>query len=155
MITSSASPISKPKAARAALACLVLLVAAFTFGAAHGSAEDASREDGVAQLRARFERLVRSEGAVHAEGAIEQARRALERAEGARDDPGERMRARETAHAAIVLGERQVHLRELQAELIATQQRLTAVRERAAAQRRVLEALLKERASLARGGGER
>jgi hypothetical protein len=41
----------------------------------------------------------------------------------------------------------------MQAELIATQRRLTAVRERATAQRRVLEALMKERAALARAEG--
>jgi hypothetical protein len=36
--------------------------------------------------------------------------------------------------------------------LFATQRRLTAIRERAQAQRRVLEALMRERASLARQG---
>jgi hypothetical protein len=51
-----------------------------------------------------------------------------------------------------VLAERQLHRREIQSELIATQRRVTAIRERAAAQRRVLEALMKERASLARAG---
>lgn len=155
MTTSSASPISKPKAAPAVFAGLALLAAAFTFGAAHGSAEGAGREDQVAQLRSRFQRLAARESAPNVEGPIDQARRALELADGAADDPEKQARALETAHAAIVLGERRLQLREVQAELIATQQRLTVVRERAAAQRRVLEALLRERASLAGGGAER
>jgi len=86
------------------------------------------------------------------EGAIEQARQALEVAEGTGGDPAAKERAAETAEAAMVLAERQLHRREIQGELIATQRRVTAIRERAAAQRRVLEALMKERASLARAG---
>ena len=154
MITSSASPTSEPIAVRAVLACVILLTAAFAFGAARTSAEGAVPAEDIVQLRARFERLSTGEGAANAEGAIEQARRALDLAKGSADDPEKRERARETAHAAIVLGERQLHLRAVQAELIATQRRLTTVRERAGAQRRVLEALMRERASLARGGGE-
>ncbi len=50
----------------------------------------------------------------------------------------------------MVLAERQLERRRIQAELIATQRRLTSIRERANAQRRVLEALMKERAALAR-----
>jgi hypothetical protein len=52
----------------------------------------------------------------------------------------------------MVLAERQLERRKAQAGLFATQRRLTATRERANAQRRVLEALMRDRASLARGG---
>jgi hypothetical protein len=75
----------------------------------------------------------------------------LARAETATEDE-EEARIRGIARAAMELAERQLHRREIQAELIATQRRLTATRERAAAQRRVLEALMKERASLSRAG---
>ena len=55
----------------------------------------------------------------------------------------------------MVLAERQLERRKAQAELFATQRRLTATRERANAQRRALEALMMDRASLARGGAQR
>ena len=129
----------------------MILGAGVFAGAATGLAEGASRADETALLRARFERLSQRDEARYAEGAIGQAGRALARAESA-DDEAEKARARETARAALGLAERQLHRHEVQAELIATQRRLTAIRERAGAQRRVLEALLKERASLARGG---
>ena len=108
-------------------------------------------EDQAPALRARLNRLSDRSDAAHAEAAIEQARRALQRADDATDQ-GAKARALETARAAMVLGERRLHLREVRAELIATQRRLTGIRERAASQRRVLEALMKERASLARAG---
>jgi len=62
------------------------------------------------------------------------------------------LRAQHIARAAMVLAERQLERRKAQAGLFATQRRLTATRERANAQRRVLEALMRDRASLARGG---
>jgi hypothetical protein len=62
------------------------------------------------------------------------------------------LRAQQIARAAMVLAERQLARRNAQAELFATQRRLTATRERANAQRRALEALMRERASLARSG---
>lgn len=99
-----------------------------------------------------MERLTARQDAAYVDGAIEQARQALKVAEGSGADAGAKERAGETAQAAIVLAERQLHRREIQSELIATQRRVTAIRERAAAQRRVLEALMKERASLARPG---
>jgi hypothetical protein len=154
VITSSASPISKARPAGAGLASLVILGLVLAFPAASGSAEGTVQADELGQLRARLERLSGREGAVYAEGAIEHARDALARVERATDDPQAQARARETARAAMALGERQLHLREVQAELIATQRRLTSIRERADAQRRVLEALMKERALLARGGGQ-
>jgi len=106
----------------------------------------------MARLRTRLERVTAKDDATYAEGAIQQARRALGVAKTAGSDSEEEERALQTAQAAMVLAERQLHLRETQAELIATQRRLTATRERAVAQRRVLEALMRERASLARGG---
>jgi hypothetical protein len=127
-------------------------VALVALVAARGSAEGSPPPEQVAQLRARFDRLTARQDATAVEGAIEQARQALEVAEHTGGDPGAKERAGETAHAAIVLAERQLHRREIQSELIATQRRVTAIRERAAAQRRVLEALMKERASLARAG---
>ena len=150
MTTSSASRISKPRTARSALACLIVLGAAFALIAAPSSAEEPAPE--AAQLRARLERLTARDDARYAEGAIEQARSALEVAEAAGTDPEKAARIRQTAQAAVVLAERRLHRREIQAELIATQRRVTATRERAAAQRRVLEALMRERASLAQGG---
>jgi septal ring factor EnvC (AmiA/AmiB activator) len=50
-----------------------------------------------------------------------------------------------------VLASRQLDLHQSEAELVAARERLDAIRARATAQRRVLEALLEERASLARG----
>jgi len=131
---------------------VILLVASVALVAPRGSADGAPPAPQVAQLRARFERLNARQGAAYVEGAIEQARQALEVAEGTGGDPAAKERAAETAEAAMVLAERQLHRREIQGELIATQRRVTAIRERAAAQRRVLEALMKERASLARAG---
>ena len=64
-------------------------------------------------------------------------------------------RSQQIAQAAMVLAERQLERRKAQAELFATQRRLTATRERANAQRRALEALMMDRASLARGGAQR
>jgi hypothetical protein len=150
--TSFASRISELGALRATLVCLIPLVATLLLDAPRGSAEEAAPAEQAAQLRLRFERLTAREDAVYVEGAIEQARQALEVAESADGEPERRERAIETARAALVLGERQLHRREVQSELIATQRRLTAIRERAAAQRRVLEALMRERASLARAG---
>jgi hypothetical protein len=129
---------------------LIVLGAAFALIAAPSSAEEPAPE--AAQLRARLERLTARDDARYAEGAIEQARSALEVAEAAGTDPEKAARIRQTAQAAVVLAERRLHRREIQAELIATQRRVTATRERAAAQRRVLEALMRERASLAQGG---
>jgi hypothetical protein len=151
VITSSAFRISEPRAARATLACLIVLGAVLWLSAATGSAEGVAPAEETAQLLARFERLSARDDAAYAQGAIDQARRALARAETATEDE-EEARIRGIARAAMELAERQLHRREIQAELIATQRRLTATRERAAAQRRVLEALMKERASLSRAG---
>ena len=135
-----------------ALTCLILLVTWVALVAARSSAEGAAPATQAAQLRARLERLTARQDAAYVDGAIEQARQALKVAEGSGADAGAKERAGETAQAAIVLAERQLHRREIQSELITTQRRVTAIRERAAAQRRVLEALMKERASLARPG---
>ena len=55
----------------------------------------------------------------------------------------------------MVLAERQLERRNAQGQLFATQRRLTATRDRAHAQRRALEALMRDRASLARTGESR
>jgi hypothetical protein len=113
-------------------------------------ADDQPSVDDAARLQARLRRLEDREDAQYAQGAIGQARDALSRASRATDDAGASSRAREIARAAVVLAERQLDRRKVQTELIETQRRLTANKERAKAQRRVLEALMKERATLAR-----
>lgn len=55
----------------------------------------------------------------------------------------------------MVLAERQLERRNVQEQLFATQRRLTATHDRARAQRRALEALMRDRASLARTGESR
>jgi hypothetical protein len=122
------------------------------FAAAPLTAEQPPRVTQTAELRARLERLVARDDAKYAEGPIEQARLALDRASEPGQDPGVSARSQEIAHAALVLAERQLDRRRTQLSLFATQRRLTAIRERAQAQRRVLEALMRERASLARQG---
>jgi len=82
--------------------------------------------------------------------AIEQARRSLSRAGQPAEDSGAAARSVEIGRAALVLAERQLERRRTQEALFETQRRLTATKERAASQRRVLEALLRERAALAR-----
>ena len=125
---------------------------AIGLGVSTGMADDQPSMDDAARLQARLRRLEVREDAQFAQGAIEQARDALRRASEAADadDPGAASRSREIARAAIVLAERQLDRRKVQTELIETQRRLTATKERAKAQRRVLEALLQERAALAR-----
>jgi hypothetical protein len=91
---------------------------------------------------------------MYAKGALEQARRALQASSGSLEDAEAVSRMQHIARAAMVLAERQLARRRAQAELFATQRRLTATRERATAQRRALEALMRDRASLARGGAQ-
>ena len=76
----------------------------------------------------------------------------MQTASGPIEDANAVLRAQQIARAAMVLAERQLERRKAQAGLFATQRRLTATRERANAQRRALEALMRDRASLARGG---
>ena len=101
-------------------------------------------------LEARLERLSARDDSKYAMGAIEQARRSLARASTPDQDPAVAARSTEIARAALVLAERQLERRKTQEALFETQRRLTATKERAESQRRVLEALLRERASLAR-----
>jgi hypothetical protein len=105
-----------------------------------------------AQLQERLGRLEAREDAKYAKGALEQARRSLLGATGNQEDAGAVLRNQRIARAAMVLAERQLERRSVQAALFATQRRLTATRERANAQRRALEALMRDRASLARDG---
>jgi len=126
-----------------ALACL----ASAGRGRAEGSAEAET-----ASLRVRLSHLEARDDAEYATGALQQATRALRVASGPATQPAAASRARDIAKAALVLAGRELAYRESQTELLDAQNRLEATRERADAQRRVLEALLKERASLARSG---
>ena len=150
MTTSSASRTSERTWTRGFAAYLLTIALAASFGS-RGTADDTEAETQAAQLQARLDRLVDRDDAKHASYAIEQARHAMGAASNA-DDPDAKRRAHEIARAAMVLGERELERRAIQEELLATQKRLTATRERALAQRRVLEALMRERASLAHEG---
>ena len=103
-----------------------------------------------AQLQRRLGDLEGREDAKYAKGALQQARRALEAVSGPIEDPSAAARAQEIADAAMVLADRQLARRRSQAAFFQTQRRLSTVRDRANAQRRVLEALMRDRASLAR-----
>lgn len=120
--------------------------------AASGLADSVSDESQIAALVRRLNQLQARDDAKYAKGALEQARLALLRASTSPEDVNAASRARRIADAALVLAGRQLARRKSQAELFATQRRLTAIRERANAQRRVLEALMRDRASLARSG---
>ncbi len=116
---------------------------------ADSSGQPDDRTD-AATLRAALERLESLEDAVYAEGALTRARNALLAADRSAQDSLVAERSLRVARAAIVLAERKIDLRRTQVVIIETQRRLTATRARAEAQRRALEALMKERASLAR-----
>lgn len=155
--TSCASRTNEPRPARLALAGLVFLGLLGLLPASTGIAEavvDKSEQANAsyARLRERLQALDAREDAKFAKGAIEQARRALHRAEQPGADPDAVARALKIADAAMVLADRQLARRWSQAELFATQGRLNGVRERANAQRRALEALMRERAAVAREG---
>ncbi|MBT8451756.1 MAG: hypothetical protein KJO40_07320 [Deltaproteobacteria bacterium] len=117
-----------------------------------GLAEGVGPQARASELEHRLAELETRDDAKYAKGALEQARRALRRASSSPEGSGAAARARRIADAALVLADRQLARRRAQAELLITQRRLNAVRERAKAQRRVLEVLMSDRASLARGG---
>ena len=117
-----------------------------------GVAVEPEAQAQVSQLERRLSRLLSRDDAKYATGAIERARHFMQRASDPNEDPSAAARARQIATAAMTLAERQLERRSSQAELFATQRRLATTRERANAQRRVLEALMRERASLARAG---
>jgi hypothetical protein len=155
--TSCASRTNEPRPGRVVLAGLVFLGLVCLLPTSPGIAETsvANSEQASAsnaRLRERLQALDAREDAKFAKGAIEQARRALHRAEQPGADPDAVARARKIAEAAMVLADRQLARRWSQAELFATQGRLNGVRERANAQRRALEALMRERAAIAREG---
>jgi hypothetical protein len=129
---------------------LALVLTLLVVGAGVSGAQDTGR---ATALKARLDEVAAEEDAPQAGTAIDRARTALQQA-AASDSEDEASRQLEIAHAAIVLAERQLALRSVRTELIETQRRITVTRERAAAQRRVLDALLKERAALARTGEE-
>lgn len=118
-------------------------------GDSRGVDKDAIRARTV-QLQRRLGDLEAREDANHAKGVLAQAKHALEAASGPIEDPLATRRAQQIAEAAMVLAGRQLALRRSRAALLETQQRLDIVRERAKAQRRVLETLMRERAELAR-----
>jgi len=120
--------------------------------ATSGLADAVKPESQTAELEHRLGQLEARDDAKYAKGALEQARRAILRASSSPEDPNAASRARRIADAALVLADRQLARRKAQAELFATQRRLSSIRERANAQRRVLEALMRDRASLARSG---
>lgn len=84
-----------------------------------------------------------------ASGAVQQATTAIARAR----EPGAKLdtvqRAQSIAEASLVLAERQMARQQAAAALLAAEERVANTRERANAQRRVLEALMRERATLA------
>jgi len=130
----------------------IVLGLACALPASSGLANEASASAQTVELRNRLTQLEARNDAKYAKGALEQARRALSAASHDAEHPSTASRARKIAEAAMVLADRQLAHRRAQAELFATQRRLSSSRERANAQRRVLEALMKDRASLAREG---
>ena len=151
-ITSFASRINESSAARFVCAGFILLGLVCALPVRSGLADSVGPESQTAHLERRLEQLDARDDAKYAKGALEQARRALLRASTSPEDGNAASRARRIADAALVLAGRQLARRKAQAELFATQRRLTAIRERANAQRRALEALMRDRASLARSG---
>ncbi|MFW2388991.1 MAG: hypothetical protein ACN4G0_11680 [Polyangiales bacterium] len=149
-ITSFVSRINEQRSRRVVCAALVSLGLACVLPASIGVAEGAESESAHEQLRSRLQALDAREDAKFAKGSIEQARRALERASAPGADPQAVARAQKIAESAMVLADRQLARRRSQAELFATQGRLNSIRERAQAQRRALEALLRERARVAK-----
>jgi hypothetical protein len=119
-------------------------------GAALNVSADGGLHVRTTQLQRRLGDLEAREDAKYAKGALQQARRALDSASGPIEDPLAVARAQGIADAAMVLAGRQLARRRSQAALFETQRRLSSVRDRANAQRRVLEALMRERAELAR-----
>jgi hypothetical protein len=150
--TSFTSRINESIRARFACAGFILLALVSALPAASGLADAVNSESQAADLAYRLGELEARDDAKYAKGALEQARRAMLRASSLPEDPNAGARARGIADAALVLADRQLARRKAQAELFATQRRLSAIRERANAQRRVLEALMRDRASLTRNG---
>lgn len=131
-------------------ATLLGLVLASLVSLGSGRADDASVPNEAASLRTRLSQLEARQDAAYARGALDQAAGALRTAADPATEPGAAARAQNIARAALVLAGRQLDLHQSDTKLVAAQRRLDAIRDRAAAQRRVLEALLKERASLVR-----
>jgi hypothetical protein len=104
-----------------------------------------------AQLQDQLGRLEARDDSKDARAALEQARRALQAATGPTEDAATMLRAQQIARAAMTLAGRQLERRKAQTRLIEAQRRLTLIQERANSQRRALEALMRDRASAARG----
>ena len=139
--------------ARSTCAGFILLGLVGALPASSAFADAVPPESPSAQLEHRLGQLEARDDAKYAKGALEQARRAMLRASSSPEDPNAAARARrDCALRPWCLADRQLARRKAQAELFATQRRLSSIRERANAQRRVLEALMRDRASLARSG---
>lgn len=102
-----------------------------------------------AQLERWLSEVSRSDDGKVASGAIRQARSAIDAASKEGAGAAEIGRAQSIAEAALVLAERRVALRGAVNALAAAEERVANIKERADAQRRVLEALMRERATLA------
>lgn len=135
---------------RVALKALILVGVACAFCPSSGLAGEATSSSEAVRLQTRLARLEARDDAIHAKGALEQARRALQSASDAVGDDERVSRAEGIARAAMVLAERQLERRRSQDDLATTQARLRAIREQADAQRRALETLMRDRASIAR-----
>jgi hypothetical protein len=129
---------------------LVLLGIASASFASSALADQAASSVETAQLQTRLALLEAREDATYAKGALEQARRALKTASVSVGNEDRVSRAEGIARAAMALAERQLESRRSQGDLAAAQARLSAIREQASAQRRALEALMRDRAVLAR-----
>ncbi len=149
-ITSCTSIINEHRRVRILRAGLLGLTILSFLVARPGRADEVEAHDPLSQLRARVAELETSEGAANAQGALDQARRAIRVAADPTVDVPVASRARQIARAAVVLASRQIDRSRAQQEILSAQQRLEEIRDRAEAQRRVLDALLRERALLAR-----
>ncbi len=127
-------------------ALLFVIAGASPFGSAA-----VANESEAARLQQRLEGVQARADAKYAKGALEQARQALAMSEQRQGEAA--LSAQHIAEAALVLAERQLARREAQEAFFAAYRRVQDLEGRAKAQRRALEALLKERARIARARG--
>lgn len=142
--TSCASRFSETLQRRAVAGVVAALALVFAFAVcpALGAAEPG--DSTLERLQARLTHLQAKPGAHHVAGALEQARTALE---SARETEGvTAAAAASVAEAALALADRQLERRLSRMRLAEAERRLAQIEQRARAQRRALEALLRERA---------
>ncbi len=101
------------------------------------------------ELERRLAAIEAQQDAAVARGALDQAKRALAQADAAGVSAASVTRSQAIADAALTLGDRQIARRSAQLALIDAERRLKLVKQRAIAQRRALETLMRERAELA------